>query len=289
MKNTTSYKKTMVIGAITLIGTLSVNAQGTNELPAPGQVWVAVNTEMLNMQAGSAEKLQVRETDELYTVEAHRDGSGRGQATEAETLSVLTRSDLVASACDLCGKDSKTQQLHSAMQTLWADHMIWTYATVDAFYHNPTAFQPTLDRLLQNQKDIGAAIVPYYGQAAGDRLTALLTTHINQAVPVLKAAKENDKAGLDKALADWYANAKEIATFLTAANPKNWPASATEPMMKTHIDQTTGYAVALLKNEYANAVKLFDEARQHMGEMGIVLASGIIEHYPDKFKEVVKK
>lgn len=190
-----------------------------------------------------------------------------------------------ALACDSCGKDSKAQQLHTSMQKLWADHMIWTYVTVDAFFHNPTAVQPSLNRLLQNQKDIGAAIVPIYGQAAGDKLAALLTTHINQAVPVLTAAKSGDKVALDKALADWYANAKEIADFLTAANPKNWPATATEPMMKAHIDQTTAYAVDLLKNDFANAVKHFDEARQHMAEMGTVLASGIIKQFPEKFKE----
>lgn len=192
-------------------------------------------------------------------------------------------------ACEMCGKDSKTQQLHTAMQKLWADHMIWTYATVDAFFHNTTAVTPSLERLLQNQKDIGAAIVPIYGQEAGDKLTALLTTHINQAVPVLTAAKNNDKVALDKALADWYANAKEIAQFLTSANPKNWPATATEPMMKSHIDQTTAYAVDLLKNDYTTAIKNFEIARLHMVEMGTVLASGIIKQYPDKFKEDEKK
>ncbi len=31
-------------------------------------------------------------------------------------------------ACEMCGKDSKAQQLHTAMQKLWGDHMIWTYA-----------------------------------------------------------------------------------------------------------------------------------------------------------------
>lgn len=189
-----------------------------------------------------------------------------------------------AMACDSCGKNSKAQQLHTAMQKLWADHMIWTYVTVDAFFHNPTALQPSLDRLLQNQKDIGAAIVPFYGQAAGNKLTALLTTHINQAVPVLTAAKNGDQTALKKTLDDWYANAKEIADSLTAANPGNWPATVTEPMMKMHIDQTTAYAVDLLKNDFPNAVKHFDEARQHMAEMGTVLARGIIKQFPEKFK-----
>lgn len=194
-----------------------------------------------------------------------------------------------AMACDSCGKDSKAQQLHTTMQKLWADHMIWTYATVDAFFHNPTALQPSLDRLLQNQQDIGAAIVPIYGQEAGNKLTTLLTAHINQAVPVLTVAKNGDQTALKKALDDWYANAKEIADFLTAANPKNWPATATEPMMKMHIDQTTAYAVDLLKNDFTNAVKHFDEARQHMAEMGTVLASGIIKQFPEKFKEEKNK
>lgn len=206
------------------------------------------------------------------------------------TLSSFTKSKMPSPLmCELCGKDSKTQKLHTAMQKLWADHMIWTYATVDAFYHNPTALQPSLDRLLQNQKDIGAAIVPFYGKEAGDKLAALLTIHINQAIPVLTAAKNNDRIALDKALADWYANAKDIADFLTAANPKNWSATATQPMMKTHIDQTTAYAIYLLKNDYTNSVIKFDEASQHMVEMGTLIASGIIKQFPDKFKEEKKK
>lgn len=59
--------------------------------------------------------------------------------------------------------------------------------------------------------------------------------------------------------------------------------------MKTHIDQTTAYAVYLLKNNYTNAVIKFDEASQHMVEMGNMLANGIIKHFPDKFKEEKKK
>jgi hypothetical protein len=173
--------------------------------------------------------------------------------------------------------------LYPAMRDLWSDHMQWTYATVDAFFHNQAGLQPTLDRLLKNQKDIGAAIVPYYGQAAGDKLTGLLTTHINQAVPVLKAAQANDKAALDKALADWYANAKEIADFVSGANPNNWPTSATEPMLKAHIDQTTTYATDLLKGDYTAAVTDFDKAKDHMMMLADTLAKGIIAQYPDKF------
>ncbi|MFJ2030525.1 hypothetical protein [Streptosporangium sp. NPDC087985] len=182
--------------------------------------------------------------------------------------------------------DSNLQKeiaLYTTMRELWMDHMQWTYATVDAYFHNQKALQPTLDRLLQNQKDIGAAAVPYYGKAAGDELADLLTTHIKQAVPVLKAAQAGDKAALNKALADWYANAKEIADFLSAANPENWPTSATEPMMKAHIDQTTVYAVDLLKGGYAEAIKDYDKAFDHMMMLSDTLSQGIIAQFPDEF------
>lgn len=55
-------------------------------------------------------------------------------------------------------------------------------------------------------------------------MTALLTTHIQQAVPVLTAAQEGDQEAPDKALADWYANAEQIAPTPTPETPWSSPA-----------------------------------------------------------------
>ena len=174
--------------------------------------------------------------------------------------------------------------LRAGMRELWSDHMQWTYATVDSFFHNPSAVQPTLDRLLRNQSDIGNAIKPFYGTKAGDALTALLTAHINGAVPVLQAAQSGDQAALKSALDAWYANAKEIADFLSAANPKHWPTSATEPMMKGHIDQTTAYATELLKGDHASAIEHYDEAYDHMMMLADTLAQGVAAQFPNKVR-----
>lgn len=174
-------------------------------------------------------------------------------------------------------------QLKDGMKKLWADHMQWTYSTVDAFFNNPNGLSGQLNRLLQNQKDIGAAIVPYYGQQAGDALAQLLTEHIQLAVPVLESAKNGNQPALEKALADWYKNADDIAHFLTAANPQNWPKDHMEHMMKVHIDQTTGYAVDLLKKDYTSAISKYDEAFSHMLEMADMLSEGIAKQFPNKF------
>lgn len=189
-----------------------------------------------------------------------------------------------------CKKDSTSplnsdayNSLNSAMRELWADHMQYTYATVDAFFNNPPAVQSNLTRLLKNQEDIGAAIVPYYGQAAGDTLTSLLKTHINLAVPVLQAAKDNNQPALDQAISNWHTNAKDIANFLTSANPNNWPKADMEMSMMHHIDETVTYSVSLLQQNYTQAIIDYDHAFAHMMDVADLLAKGIALQFPGRF------
>ena len=172
--------------------------------------------------------------------------------------------------------------LHSAMRTLWAQHMEWTYDTVIAFAAGSPALQPTVDRLLRNQADIGAAVAGYYGPDAGQQLTDLLTAHIKDAVPVLTAAKAGDTTALNKAVAVWYVNAQDIADFLASANPA-WKQGEMRQMMKAHITQTIAYASAVLGGDPASAITKYDEAEAHMVEMADMLSDGIVAQFPEKF------
>jgi hypothetical protein len=178
---------------------------------------------------------------------------------------------------------SKQIALYSAMDHLWAQHMEWTYATVVAFAQESPALTPTLNRLLQNQVDIGDAIKPFYGDKAGDRLTALLKEHITDAVPVLIAAKAGDSAALDTAVTAWYANANAIGDFLAAANP-NWKKADMESMMHTHITQTIAYASDALAGDYDKTIADYGVAEQHMQEMSGMLSAGLIQQFPKKFR-----
>ncbi|MCC7148251.1 MAG: hypothetical protein IT216_03410 [Saprospiraceae bacterium] len=202
---------------------------------------------------------------------------------------ILIAAAIMTFAFQSCSKESidptataSYKVLNANMRKLWSDHMQWTYSTVDAFFNNPDGLNGPLNRLLQNQKDIGAAIIPYYGEDAGGQLTKLLTNHITGAVPVLTAAKEGNNEALTTALNDWYKNAQDIADFLANANP-NWKKEDMRHMMKTHIDQTTEYAVDLLQKDYNKAIKVFDEANEHMLMMADDLSEGIAKQFPEKF------
>lgn len=172
--------------------------------------------------------------------------------------------------------------LHNEMRVLWEQHMEWTYATVAAFASGAPNLTATLDRLLQNQTDIGNAIKPYYGKKAGKALTGLLRTHIEEAVPVLTAAQAGDQSALNSAIAKWKANARRIADFLAAANP-HWGRAEMRTMMKTHIDQTVAYAAAQLEGHYTRSIRLYGHAEHHMLRMADMLSHGIVAQFPGRF------
>lgn len=176
---------------------------------------------------------------------------------------------------------AKQRKLYVTMRSLWSQHMGWTYATVTAFVSDSPGLDATMDRLLRNQRDIGNAIRPFYGKAADNELTALLTEHIQLAVPVLVAAKSGDSDALDTAVADWYENARRIGVFLARANPA-W--KSVRKMMRTHITQTVAYAADQLHGDYAKSIEDYDKAESHMLMLADQLSAGIIKQFPGRFR-----
>ena len=172
----------------------------------------------------------------------------------------------------------------NAMNKLWEDHITWTRMVIVDFAAGLPDLTVAEQRLLRNQADIGNAIKPYYGAAAGNALTRLLRTHILEAVPVLRDAKAGDQAKLKSALAAWYANGDQIAQFLAKANPKSWPLSATRSMMRMHLDLTTKEAVARLQGKWAADVAAYDAVHREILEMADSLAAGIVAQFPQRFR-----
>ena len=175
-------------------------------------------------------------------------------------------------------------RLRMDMRLLWNQHMEWTRMAITDFAAGSPGFGPTAERLLENQADIGAAIAPFYGDSAANRLTALLQEHITGFVTLLQAAKAGDTAGVDAATSAVHANADAIADFLSSANPKNWPQAEMRDMMKGHIDQTIVYATDELTGNYAHGIDVYDEAETHMLMLADDLSEGLIAQFPGAFR-----
>jgi hypothetical protein len=172
---------------------------------------------------------------------------------------------------------------HDAMRKLWEDHVTWTRLYIVSAVAGLPDTKPTAERLLRNQTDIGDAIKPFYGDAAGERLTALLKPHILIAAELVGAAKAGDDKRVQDASARWYANADEIADFLSGANPANWPRQTLRSEMRHHLDLTLQEAQARLKGDWAADIAAYDTVHEHILGMADVLSTGIIKQFPRKF------
>ena len=173
-------------------------------------------------------------------------------------------------------------ELQTAMRKLWADHVLWTRQYIVSTVLNDPSAQAASVRLLKNQEDIGNAVVPYYGAAAGAKLTDLLKQHILIAVDLVTAAKAGDAAKQADADKRWHQNAADIATFLSGANP-NWPRQTLLDMLNRHLALTTQEAVNRLQQKWNDDVTNFDAIFSQSMMMADALSAGIIKQFPAKF------
>lgn len=175
--------------------------------------------------------------------------------------------------------------LDQALRSLMAQHMEWTYATIAALAAGSNGLSATLNRLYQNQVDIGNAFIPYYGQAAGNQLTALLHAHISDCVLYFGAVKGDAEQSVIAGYADaTYANAKAIADFMAGANPY-WSQSDMEPMWAAHITETVKYGGEQLQGDFAASIADYGMAEAHMISMADMIAQGLVAQFPGMFTQ----
>jgi hypothetical protein len=177
---------------------------------------------------------------------------------------------------------AKQYAFRAAMREIWEDHIVWTRQVIVAILAGSPDTDAALARLFRNQTDIGNAIKPFYGDAAGEQLTTLLREHILIAGTLLTAAKNADADAFALAKTDWYRNGDDIARFLANANP-HWPLADMQAAMTGHLDTTLAEAVARLTGDWDADVAAYDAVHQHILHMADALSDGIIAQFPAAF------
>jgi len=179
---------------------------------------------------------------------------------------------------------AKQYAFRAAMRELWEDHVVWTRQVIVAIIAGTPDTDAALARLLRNQTDIGNAIKPFYGDAAGQQLTTLLREHIVIAGTLLTTAKNGDADAFAAAKTEWYRNGDDIARFLANANP-HWPLADMQAAMTGHLDTTLAEAVARLTGDWNADVAAYDAVHQHILHMADALSGGIIAQFPAAFAQ----
>jgi hypothetical protein len=174
--------------------------------------------------------------------------------------------------------------LRNELRRLWEDHVTWTRLAVVSLVAGSPDTDATVARLLRNQADIGNAVKPFYGRAAGNALTLELRRHILIAADLIAAAKAGDQARLAAEQERWHRNSDHIARLLSSVNPRNWKRAALLAMLDEHLRLTTQEAIARLQGNWTADVAAYDRVHRHALTMADALSAGLVAQFPKRFR-----
>lgn len=170
------------------------------------------------------------------------------------------------------------------MRKLWEDHSERTRELIISTLSDLPNQDEATQNLIQNQNEIGNAIKPFYGDAAGDELAEMLTEHTRIGVTMLQAARKADPEAFEDAVARWYSNADEVAEFFQETNQENWPLRKTKPMLRVYLDLTLEEALARWNGDFAASDAAHDKVQNQALEIADMLSEGLINKFRGRFR-----
>jgi hypothetical protein len=177
-----------------------------------------------------------------------------------------------------------SQVFRTNMRKLWEDHSERTRELIISTLSDLPNQNEATQNLIQNQNEIGNAIKPFYGDAAGDELAEMLTEHTRIGVTMFQAARKADPEAFEDAVARWYFNADEVAEFFQETNQENWPLRKTKPMLRVYLDLTLEEALARWNGDFAASDAAHDKVQNQALEIADMLSEGLINKFRGRFR-----
>jgi hypothetical protein len=177
----------------------------------------------------------------------------------------------------------KIAQTQAALRGLWGGHIFWVRnVALETLEHDRAGAAVAEQQVVANAKQIAQAIQPFYGQAASDKLFGLLAGHYTAVKQYLIATSAGSKSDQEAAYKALVANADEIATFLSGANP-NLPKDALSGLLLGHGGHHIQQIQQLKAKQYDAEAKTWDAMSQHMDVIADALGAALAKQFPDRF------
>ncbi|HET9663113.1 MAG TPA: hypothetical protein VFP00_02710, partial [Burkholderiales bacterium] len=167
---------------------------------------------------------------------------------------------------------AKLEQTGAALRDLWVGHIFWVRnVAVDTLAGNKAAAAAAEKQVVANAKQIAAAIEPYYGKNASQKLFDLLAGHYGAVKQYLEATAAGSTAKQDAAVKNLTGNAGEIAKFLSGANP-NLPFDTLNGLLLAHGGHHIQEIQQLRAKQYAQEAETWEAMKRHMYVIADALA-----------------
>ena len=182
-------------------------------------------------------------------------------------------------------KPPSKAELQLALRNLWQGHIFWVRNVVlMTRLGDKEAAKVAEDQVVQNAKDIANSITPYYGKEASDKLFNLLAGHYGAVKDYMNAVFAGNKDAKATATDKMKKNVDEIATFLSSANPKNWPKDAITSALMAHMGFHMAQIDEINAKNFSGEAKTWEAMKNQVNQIADVLASGISKQFGSKTK-----
>ena len=177
----------------------------------------------------------------------------------------------------------KLAETKAVLRDLWLGHILSirnvAVATMDK---NASARSVAEAGVLANAEQIARSIEPFYGKPAADKLFTLLAGHYQGIREHLDATVAGSASQQEAAVKVLTANAAEISTFLSSANP-NLPKDTLMGLLMAHAAHHLTQFQQLKDGEYAREAETWKGMKQHIYVVADALTQALAAHFPAQF------
>ncbi len=177
----------------------------------------------------------------------------------------------------------KVAETKAVLRDLWLGHILSirnvAVATMDK---NASARTVAETGVVANAEQIARSIEPFYGKAASDKLFTLLAGHYGAIRDHLDATVEGAANRQEAAVKALTANAAEISTFLSGANPY-LPKDTLMGLLMAHAAHHITQFQQLKDGDYTHEADTWKGMKQHIYVVADALSKGLADQFPDKF------
>lgn len=167
---------------------------------------------------------------------------------------------------------------------LWVEHVFWIRSYVLATHAGDEPQRKVAEaEVINNAKALAATIAPLYGQAAADGLLKLLAGHWAAVRDYNTAVTAQSRSDRDKAVKAITANAREIAKFLSGANPY-LPEDAVFGLLSAHGAHHVAQINQIAAKDFREEAQTWRAMRQHMLVIADSITDALAKQFPDKFQ-----
>ncbi len=178
---------------------------------------------------------------------------------------------------------AKVADAKAAQRDLWLGHILGirnvAVATMDK---NPAARESAEKSVVANAQQIAQSIEPFYGKPASDKLFNLLAGHYGAIREDLDATVAGNAAQQETAIKALTANAGEISTFLSGANPY-LPKDAVMGLLTAHAAHHIQQFQQLKAGEYVQETETWNGMKKHIYVVADALTGALAQQFPAKF------